>query len=295
MAKIKVASKKKGKPGIARIELPERRMPSDIFNAHAILVTGEKKIGKTKLSIEDVEELVFQYDKPNIDYSIREWFPRTWREYRAMARELTRLAEEGKLPYQRVVVDGAGEWFTSCQTAACAHFGVDHPSEEGYARAWHWMRDEFTDAVNELMQLQVTAGCGLWFLAHSEWKEKKTRRGVKIDRLVPNLPARAEEILNGKVDGWFTYDWDGDDRVLVLLGNEYVGGGHRMDGHFLTTDGRRISELYLGTSSEESAANLLSAFNNEIEHANIEEWREKRRNKAAAKKIAKKVVRKAVK
>jgi len=246
-----------------RLKLPVNRSePVDDWQQYAYLITGEKKIGKTKFSIEGCEELVLQFDKPQLAYSIREIIIKSWADFRDVLLQLEAKAEAGEFAYGRIVVDGAGEWYQMCQTATCKKFGVDHPSEEGYARAWHHLRDNFTDAVNRLLRLQRSVGCGLVFIAHAEWKEKNTRGGLKVDRLVPNLPPKCEEILNGKCDAWFTMDYDGKDRIMVLLGDETTGAGHRIDGHFMTPDGRRIEEVHMGSSSEDALRNFSAAFNN---------------------------------
>jgi len=244
---------------------------------YAYLITGEKKIGKTAWSIEGCEELVLQFDKPQLAYEIRETLVKSWKQFKGHLVELEGMVLSGEsFPYQRIIVDGAGEWYQMCQQNTCRKFGVDHPSEEGYARAWHHLRDEFTDAVNRLLRLQRDAECGLVFISHAEWKEKNTRAGGKIERLVPNLPPRAEEILNGKCDAWFAWDYSGEDRIMVVQGDEITGAGHRIDGRFMTPDGRRVREIYMGESPKEAMRNFLAAFNNEQEYENFKEYKESR-------------------
>lgn len=266
--------------GLATMQLPtERSTPVDDPWNYAYLITGEKKIGKTKFAIEGAEELVLQFDKPQLAYSLREVVIKSWGQFKDALRQLENLAESGKFPYTRIIVDGAGEWYQMCQTATCKKFGVEHPSEEGYARAWHWLRDDFTDSVNRLLRLQKSVGCGMMFIAHSEWKEKNTRDGAKVERLVPNLPPRAEEILNGKCDAWFTWDYVGDKRIMVVVGDEVTGAGHRIDGHFLTPGGERIREIYMGESSEEALKNFLAAFNNEQDYTTFKQLRTRERSR----------------
>lgn len=267
------------------IELPTgRSAPVTDPWQYAYLITGEKKIGKTKFAIEGVEELVLQFDKPQMAYKIREIMIESWTKFKRTLIALEDKASEGNsdFPYQRIVIDGAGEWYTMCQTFTCKKFGVEHPSEEGYARAWHFLRDEFTDAVNRLLRLQRSVGCGMVFIAHSEWKEKKTRDGAKTERLVPNLPPRAEEILNGKCDAWFTWDYSGERRIMVVQGDEITGAGHRIDGHFQTPDGERIREIYMGESSAEALENFTKAFNNEQPYTTLRGLKELERSSKAA-------------
>lgn len=278
------------RPQRKRLTLPtERRAPEGDPWRYAYLLTGEKKIGKTTFAIEGAEELVIQFDKPQIAYELREVCPTSWREFEDVLKEIEALAEDpSTFPYNRIVVDGAGEWYTMCQAHVCKHFGVEHPSDEGYARAWHKLRDDFTDAVNRLLRLQERVDCGVVFISHSEWKEKKQRDGSKIERLVPNLPPRCEEILNGKVDGWFTFDYAGEERIMVIVGDEVTGAGHRIDGHFMTAGGERVREIYMGGSAEDALANFMEAFNNEAEYATWKERRAAQRKASAGKRTSRK-------
>lgn len=251
-----------------------RSEPVSDWWRYAFLVTGEKKIGKTSWAIQDCEEYVLQFDKPQLSYNIRETSVTSWKHFTRILNALEAAVEAGDFPYTRIVIDGVGEWYTMCQLAACKHFQVDHPSDVGYARCWHKIRDDFNDAVNRMLRLQVNAKCGMVFIAHSEWKEVATRGGGKAEKRVPNLPPKCEEVINGKVDGWFCYDYMGDDRVLIVLGDETTGAGHRIDGRFQTADGRRVREIHMGNSAEEAHANFLRAFNNEQDYATIKEMRE---------------------
>ena len=249
---------------------------------YSYLITGQKKIGKTSFAIQGSEELVIQFDKPQISYSIREVVPKSWKEFERALRALEKKVEEDDFPYNRIVVDGCGEWYQMCQLNACDHFKVDHPSEVGYAKCWHKIRDDFLDAVNRLHRLQVTAECGLMFIAHAEWKETKTRFGNTVEKMVPALPPKAEAIIGGKVDGWFVYDYAGEERVLTVLGDETMGAGHRIDNRFETTDGRRIREVTMGSSAEEALANFVAAFRNEQDYATYKELRNRNKKKEVA-------------
>ena len=266
-------------------QLPvDRRQPSANPWEYAYSITGRKKIGKTSFAIEGSEEFVIQFDKPQIAYELREHCPKSWTEFESVLKALEAAAASGQFKYNRVVIDGMGEWYTMCQLWACKEFGVDHPSEAGYAKCWHKIRDTFTDAVNRLLRLQITAKCGLVFIAHAEWKEIKTRTGLTIEKMVPAVPSRCEEVVGGKVDGWFVYDYTGEHRVLTLLGDETMEAGHRIDGRFLTKDGRRIREVVMGGSPREAMDAFVAAFNNQQDYATYKEWLEKHGGKAPAKK-----------
>lgn len=235
----------------------------------AYLITGEKKVGKTSFAIEGAEEMVLQFDKPQLSYNIREVCPKDWNESMKAIKAMEALDD---FKFDRIIIDGAGEWYQMAHTECCKHFGVEHPSEEGYARGWHRIRDNFLDAVNRLLRLQNKHGCGLMFIAHSEWKERKKGKET-TEVLVPNLPSRCEEILNGKCDGWFNYGYNGSTRVLTIRGGETIAAGHRIDGHFLTPDGRKVDEIVMGDSAAEAMKAFVAAYNNKQTYVDFDEWR----------------------
>lgn len=266
-----------------RFELPtKRRTPVSNPWQYAYLITGEKKIGKTTFAIAGCEEYVLQFDKPQLAYELRETVVTSWAHFAKALRALEEAAttDDGTFPFERVVVDGVGEWYQMCMEDVCKPLGIKDPGEANdHGLTWRRLRMQFTDAVNRLLRLQSSAECGLVFIAHSEWKEVRTAGG-KTEKLVPNLPARCEEIVNGKVDGWFTYDYIGEDRVLSILGSETQGAGHRIDGHFRTVDGKRVRQIAMGNSAEEGLENFLSAFNNALDYTTYKEHRNSERGAA---------------
>jgi hypothetical protein len=119
-------------------------------------------------------------------------------------------------------------------------------------------------------------GCGTRWICHSVWKETKDWQNEKdISKLVPDLPAQADKVLTGLMDFTAAYIYDGQDRVLVIDGDERVIAGHRMESHFRTPKGRRIKEIYMGTSPEEAYENLQSAFHNKQRYVTVAEMKKK--------------------
>ena len=267
--------------GSNEFELPlERRKPVNNVWQYAYLITGEKKIGKTSFAIEGCEEYVLQFDKPQLSYSIRESMIKSWKESAKAIKALEQAADSNNFPYNRIIIDGVAEWYAMCQVECCKHFGISHPSEQKWAEAWHWIRDNFTDAVNRLLRLQISAECGIIFIAHAEWTEVKIRGGTTVDKLVPNLSAKCEETINGKVDGWFCYDYDGEDRVLILKGDQTTGAGHRIDGKFQTPSGEYIKEIPMGNNVTESMEYFIKAFNNKHEFVTLADFNESNKSKS---------------
>lgn len=295
-----IARKQKSKPkkpAVTGFVLPTKhRAPVSDPWQYAYLITGEKKIGKTTLAIQTTSStekvLVIQFDKPQIAYNILETCPKSWKDFLAVLTALERAVVSNDFPYVRVVIDGVGEWYQMCMESVLPAGCKDPTDADDFGRTWRALATEFTKAVNRLLALQIDAQCGLVFIAHSEWKEKKTHGGKKTTVLVPNLTSRCEEILNGKVDAWFQYDYIDQERVLVTLGSETIAAGHRIDGHFLTLTGERIREIPMGSSASEALDAFINAFNNKQKHASWDEYlRERRATRTAAKMSKKKLTR----
>lgn len=274
----RVVRKKKAK---RRVRIPESRTkPSDVLDDYHFLIHGEKKIGKTTLSAQG-NTLVVSADPLRKGLEIKQVHVSNHQDLFDVLDQLRKLFSGDPTAFDKVVLDRVDLMYVYCQDEICKREGVSHPSDVGYAKAWHALRDEFTRIVLGYMNL----GCGCWFVCHSEWKELKTRTGLTREKLVPNIAGRAEEILNGFVDGWFAYDYNDTDRVLIVIGSDLIGAGHAIDQSFRTSDGRLIEEIYMGTSPKEAYQNFLRAFRNEQTYADMEELRKSKKKRKKTKQI----------
>lgn len=242
--------------------------PCDDFNRYSLLIHGEKKIGKTSIALQGGKVLLLQFDPPQLAYKRMEIVIETWKHYLAVLRNL----ETAKpFPYDRVVIDGAEQWYRMAFDHACSTLAVDDPGDEGYGKGWNLVRRTFAEGVDRFLRLS----CGRWFTAHSMWREVETRQGTKIMKLLPTLSKQAEEILNGRVDGWFAYDYVEDKRVLIVQGDEHTGAGHRFDEsgfeHFRTPKGRVVREIDMGSSPAEAYQNLMKGFDNKLLTTKVDE------------------------
>lgn len=266
------STKKKRKPKSPKkkdtgIVLPtELEVPVDDLNRYSVLIHGEKKIGKTTLALQGGRVLLLQNDPPQLAYERMEIVTSSWEIFRKALKELERAAKKTKFPYDRIVIDGADTWFKRCQHWVCDQRGIQHPEDEGWGRGWDALRQEFEGAVTRLLCLP----CGVWFLCHSVWKEIETRKRMKEEKLVPKLTSMGEEILNGKVDAWFAYDYDGNRRVLFIQGDERTGAGHRLDvaeyPHFRGKDGKPLKYIRMGKSPKIAYDRFVKAFHNQYSH-----------------------------
>lgn len=240
----------------------EPNKPINDWRRYAYLIYGEKKIGKTSLFSEVKGSLFLQFDKAQLSLPVIEIVMTSWRLFRESLRAIEKTK---KLPYPMVVIDGVDIMYQMCMKHVCAEMGIDHPADGTYGKGWDGVKREFSDAVDRLLKLP----CGVAFIAHSTHKEIELRDGRTIERMVPAMSKQADSIVNGKVDGWFCYDYVGEQRVLVVSGRENVNAGHRIRGHFMTTDGKALKDISMGRSSAEAFHNFMAAFDNEIEHTSF--------------------------
>lgn len=274
---LRSAAKKPAAPLLGKKPVPaatstlflpeEASVPTTDVNEFHFLIHGEKKIGKTTFCTVEGDVLLLTFDPLQKALAIKQAYCPDWATFEGYLKLLEARAKNGNYPYRRVVIDGADIWYRCCQTAVEKKLVVDHVSEEGWGRGWDMLKQQATSAVVRLMNLP--GGC--WFISHSVWREVETRDGRKIEKLLPLMKGGAEEILVGRVDGWFAYDYSGRDRILVVRGDESTGAGNRCKGRFMTPDGRPVVEIPMGSSEEDGYRNFLSAFNNQQAFATVSE------------------------
>lgn len=256
----------------AKLVLPTK--PTEVsadINQYSFFIHGAPTIGKTTFATAEEDVLVLSFDPLRPGLRIMQVHMPDWKTLRSAVKQLEAQNESGKFRYRRVVLDRIDLAYIKCTDYICKKRGINHPSDEGYARAWHALRDEFYEIILRLMGLP----CGTWFICHSKWKEiKKPRTGITVERLVPDLGDRAEEILNGLTDGGFAYDWNGKERVLTIQGDETVTAGHNLDAAFRTPDGRKVVEIPAGSSPKEAWGNFLRAFNGKQTFTTLDERNE---------------------
>lgn len=251
---------------VVKVTLPTKMVKaSGTLDDFSFLIHGTKKIGKTSLALQtedpDDKVLFLQFDPPQVSYDRLELLIPNWRTMKKAVKKLEIAAEKGEFPYARIVVDRVDVSFSKTERWVKEKLGIDKMSEEAFGGAWMKLSEEFTDLMDRILALP----CGKWFLCHSVIEEEENRHGDVVKILKPNLNRRADDALNGKVDGWFAYTYDGKHRTLVIQGDENMGAGHRINGKFLTPEGERVRAIPMGKNEKEAFRNFVAAFNNEQE------------------------------
>jgi hypothetical protein len=256
---------------IVSLSLPEEASDiSNDINDYSLLIHGEPKIGKTSFVTQEEGVCLLTFDPVDKSKSLKQRFVPSWDHLEVYLALLEKRAVEGTYPYKRVVLDGADIMYRLCQMAVERRLGVSHVSDEKWGRGWDKLTDTFTPTVARFMALP--GGC--WFISHSEWSEEENHVGRKVKRLMPIMKSRAQDVIIGRVSGWFAYKYggkNGRERLMVVRGDERIGAGTKIDGHFYTTDGREIFEIPMGNNSAQAYANFKLAFDNQQEFATLTE------------------------
>lgn len=238
------------------LSLPtERSVPSTRLQDYTILLFGEKKIGKTDLTAQFPETFHGMTEPGGKAQTIFQRAINNWREFIGYVR----LLEKDK-KFRTVSIDTADILYGHCFDFVAQREGFVHPSDEAYGKGWKAIRDEFHKWVLRL----INTGKGVIFVSHATEKEVKMRGGDTYDRIQPTLGGQARDILEGMVDLWFYYGYDGDRRVLTIQGSDHIGAGHRLKHNFQYPDGTPIAEIDMGASAEEGYQNLVAAFANKL-------------------------------
>lgn len=268
--KKRVGSLKK-KAGGEETEKLSLRLPqepshaSDDLSDYTGLLYGLKKIGKTSMC-QYFDGAFFMMLEPGakamavyqtVDEDGKPRVVRSWAEFK----EWVKLLEKDKR-FKIIIVDPVDRLYRLCEKAVCQKLAISHPSEEEWGKGWGAVRDEFDEWVlGRLMNM----GKGVIFISHAKEAEIKTRTGEKYHTIISTMPSQAREAIEGVVDFWGYYSYEGKERILILGGDDHIDAGHRISKHFRYTDGERIRQINMGKSEKEAYRNFRAAFNNELE------------------------------
>jgi len=247
---------------IGKLSLPKYKSErSDSLQDYSILIYGKKKIGKTSLTAQFEDTLALMCEPGGKAQEMYQVPCKNWKELR----EYTRLFIKDDR-FKTASVDTADYAYEFCMEYICKKMVIDHPSDEGYGKGWKAVRAEFQAWVTELLH----SGKGIIFISHSKDEAFKTRKGEEFNKVGASMAGQAKDILEGLVDIWANYEYDGKRRYLIIGGSDEVDAGNRVEGHFLDTDGTPLSRIPMGNNPKEAYRNFIAAFNNKLQAAREE-------------------------
>jgi hypothetical protein len=230
--------------------------PIDDLGQAIILLTGEKKIGKTSLANQFGKNLVLAHEVGYRGLRIRKIDVPDWDTARAVVKTLRKDRF-----YTTVTIDTADKSFKQCEAWSNKRLGISHASEEEWGKGWAAIRNEYEGWIDRISH----TGKGIILISHTQEKEVKKRNGESYARIMASLPKQGHDIITGLVDIWCYFQYDGDRRILTIIGDDHISAGHRFAERFRTPDGRAIRHIDMGRSPEDGYKNFVKAWNNKYE------------------------------
>jgi AAA domain len=100
------------------------------------------------------------------------------------------------------------------------------------------------------------------FVSHATEREVRRRDGSKYDRIQPTMANTARDVVEGMVDIWAYYHYEGKDRYLQIKGDDHISAGHRLQQEHFRWNGREVDRIWMGRTPVQAYENLLAAFAN---------------------------------
>lgn len=249
-------------PSGINVSLPtEKSKPVSTIGGYSILIYGKKKIGKTTLAAQFPDALFLMLEPGAKKLSIYQRSVPDWRHFKGYVQ----LICAQKNPFQTIVIDPVDILYDHCLRYVCTKLVIQHPSDEAYGKGWDAVKKEFNGEISKLLN----SGKGVIFISHMKEEEIEERSGKKYHRRTNTMAGQARGAIEGVVDVWACYDYEGKERTLTILGDDFTDAGHRLNeppgARFLFSSGRPIREIPMGKTSKEAFENFMKAFNNQLQ------------------------------
>lgn len=247
---------------IQQVSLPtQKSIPVSTIGGYSILFFGKKKIGKTSLSSQFPEALFLMFEPGAKKLAIYQKPVRNWTEFKQYVKLI-----QSDTKFKTVVIDVADIAYEFCLQYACRSLNITHPADAPFGKGWNAVSRELSLEINKLLN----CGKGVIFISHAKEEEIEERSGRKYSRMTNTMPGQARGMIEGLVDVWACYDYDGKKRTLTIMGDDFIDAGHRLNEppqpRFLYRGTNEpIRKIPMGSSSKEAYENFIKAFNNQLE------------------------------
>jgi hypothetical protein len=231
----------------------ETSEPVESLQECLTLIYGFRKIGKTSMLSQAPKTLVLATEVGYKGLSLVKEDIGSW----VRAQQVLRALRKDKT-FKTVVLDTVDLFYRLVEKETYRELGIEDLSEAEWGKGWNHCKKMLSDYLNELTRV----GKGVFLISHANEQSIRQRQGGEFDRVMPTMAKQAREVVEPMIDIWACYRYDGDRRILTVVGDEHLSAGHRFENRFRTPDGRRLKNIDMGTSAGEAWKNFNDAFNN---------------------------------
>lgn len=192
-----------------------------------ILLYGPAKCGKTSFAAQIPNNLIFCFEKGvNFLPGVFAVDVPKWVEFKALLKQLEK--DEIKQKFNTVTIDTVSLAYDLCTQYICSQNNVKTIGELAYGRGYALVKDEFTNALRQISML----GYGIVLITHAKVKNVKIDEDTTIEIASPNIPDRAQDVVNALVDiiGYIDVSYEDGTavRTLITRGTPNIIAGSRL-------------------------------------------------------------------
>lgn len=149
-----------------------------------------------------------------------------WVEFKALLKQLEK--DEIKQKFNTVTIDTVSLAYDLCTQYICSQNNVKTVGELAYGKGYALVKDEFTNALRQISML----GYGIVLITHAKVKNVKVDDDSTIEIASPNIPDRAQDVVNALVDiiGYIDISYENGTavRTLITRGTPNIVAGSRL-------------------------------------------------------------------
>lgn len=244
------------------VKLPTaRKPPINDIGRHALLITGEKKTGKSAFAVQFPEHFMLEMELGNATHldANYEDVP-NFDTFEAYIKQLeqnpgyckTLIIDEIQILYNHICD----------KVRSDKRMGLD---EKFTFEEWRIVRGYFTEILNRIKRL----GIGVIYTAHLDEKECELRSGGKYIRMEPRMSGQCKTVTDDLFKCCFTIVVEGMSdtarRFLQISRDELIEAYNCFADNFINqATGKQLKYIPMGDSAAQAYQNFISAFNNQL-------------------------------
>ena len=212
------------------LDLQPTTISRDLRNKY-VLLYGLPKVGKTSFAAQCPDNLIFCFEKGvNFLPGVYAADVPKWADFKALLKQLDK--EEVKQKFHTITIDTISIAWDLCSQYICSQNNVKALGDIPWGRGYALLKDEFASALRQISMM----GYGMILITHAKTKVEQIDDDHTIEIVSPNIPERAQDIVNALVDliGYIDVQWKDSangpvsERTLVTRGTPTVVAGSRL-------------------------------------------------------------------